>query len=47
VNRLSAVVSRSRALHRRHVTERALARAVAAAPTPESVHELASLATHT
>jgi hypothetical protein len=47
---LSAVLLRSRALHRRHVTDRAtvraLARAHALAPTRESAHELTSLAAH-
>jgi hypothetical protein len=46
VTRLSAVLSRSRESHRRHATERAMARAMAAAPTTESAHELTSLATH-
>jgi hypothetical protein len=47
MTRLSAVLLRSRELHRRHATERALARAVAAAPPGESAHELSSLAAHT
>ena len=46
MTRLSAVLLRTRAAHRRHVTERALARAVAAAPPGESAHELTSLAAH-
>jgi hypothetical protein len=46
VSRLSVVLSRSRELHRRHATERAVARALATAPTWESAHELTSLAAH-
>jgi hypothetical protein len=46
VSRLSVVLSRSRELHRRHATERAVARAMALAPTPEAAHELTSLAAH-
>ena len=46
MTRLSAVLLRTRASHRRHVTERALARAAAFAPPGESVHELISLAAH-
>jgi hypothetical protein len=47
---LSALLVRSRELHRRHVTDRAtyraLERAMAFAPTRESAHELTTLATH-
>jgi hypothetical protein len=46
VTRLSAILVRSRETHRRHATERAVARARAVAPTTESAHELISLATH-
>jgi hypothetical protein len=46
MTRLSTVWSRSRETHRRHATERAVARALATAPTWESAHELTSLAAH-
>jgi hypothetical protein len=43
---LRTTLARRRSLHSRLREERALLRALAAAPTQESAHELAALAAH-
>jgi hypothetical protein len=43
VNRLRSTVTRARAARAHRRDERALQRALATAPTPESAHELAAL----
>jgi hypothetical protein len=43
---LHDVVARRRAAWHRHADERAMARAIATAPTAEQAHELTALAAH-
>ena len=44
---LRTTLARRRSLRSQHREERALLRAIAAAPTVESAHEIASLRAHT